>query len=142
MLRARKVSFTPILLVSILVLVCLIAAQYIPKHSRSAHQAQPQNEPGILREVAMTNSGTAKVQDSTRLQVEASYGNLPLAFESNRGQTDAQVKFLSHAGHHTLWLTNDEAVLAVERSDTRASIGSKGKRKHFRRMNPHRRCCA
>ena len=86
MLRPRKVSFTPILLVSILVLVCLIAAQYIPKHSRSAHQAQPQNEPGTLREVSMTSPSPAKVQDSIRLQVEASYGNLPLAFEANRGR--------------------------------------------------------
>ena len=122
MLRPRKVSFTPILLVSILVLVCLIAAQYIPKHSRSAHQAQPQNEPGTLREVSMTSPSPAKVQDSMRLRVEASYGNLPLAFEANQGQTDAQVKFLSRAGNHTLWLTSDEAVLAVGRAPR--SIGS------------------
>jgi len=115
MLRARKISLPWIFIASILLSICLIAAQYIPRHSRSAHQAEPQNAPAILREVAMTNSGPARVQESTRLQVEANYGNLPLAFEPNRGQTDARVKFLSHAGHHTLWLTNDEAVLAVGR---------------------------
>ena len=40
------------------------------------------------------------------------YGKLPLAFESNRGQTDARVKFLSRTGRYTLFLTGDEAVLA------------------------------
>ena len=63
----------------------------------------------------MPNPSPAKIQDSTRLQVEASFGNLPLSFEPNQGQTDPQVRFLSRAGHHTLWLTKDEAVLAVGR---------------------------
>ncbi|MGB9123417.1 MAG: hypothetical protein WCE73_22570, partial [Candidatus Angelobacter sp.] len=104
-----------ILTISILLPVCLIAAQYIPSHNRSAHEAQPQNAPTMLHEAAMTNSEPAKVQESTRLQVEASYGNLPLSFEPNRGQTDSQVKFLSRAGNRMLWLTSDEAVLAVGR---------------------------
>jgi Beta-propeller repeat len=114
MLSLKKVPLAPIFLASILLPFCVIAAQYIPRHRRS-QQVQPQNAPVILREVAMTNSEPAKVQDSTRLQVEASYGNLPLSFEPNRGQTDAQVKFLSRAGNRTLWLTSDEAVLAVGR---------------------------
>jgi hypothetical protein len=124
MLRAKKISLPWIFIISILLPICLIAGQYIPRHSRSSHQDQPQNAPTMLREVsvtAMTNSGPATVPDSTRLQVEASFGKLPLAFEPNRGQTDPRVKFLSHAGHHTLWLTNDEAVLAVGRR-TRARL--------------------
>lgn len=48
-------------------------------------------------------------------RVEAAYGGLPLSFETNRGQTDSRVKFFSHAGNHTLWLTPHEAVLAVGR---------------------------
>ena len=114
MLSLKKGPLAPIFLASILLPFCVIAAQYIPRHRRS-QQVQPQNAPVILREVDMTNSEPAKVQDSTRLQVEASYGNLPLSFEPNRGQTDAQVKFLSRAGNRTLWLTSDEAVLAVGR---------------------------
>ncbi|MGB9123773.1 MAG: SBBP repeat-containing protein [Candidatus Angelobacter sp.] len=77
----------------------------------------------------MTNSEPAKVQDSTRLQVETSFGNLPLAFEPNRGQTDSRVKFLSHAGHHTLWLTKDEAVLAVGRRSRAHQSNQGGKEK-------------
>jgi hypothetical protein len=113
MLRPKKIVFTPILLVSILAVVCLIAAHHLSRGSKSVKHSQ--SAARGLREVAMMNSGPAKVQDSARLQVEASYGNLPLSFEPNRGQTDSRVKFLSHAGHRTLWLTNDEAVLAVGR---------------------------
>ena len=128
MFRAKKVSLHYIFIISILILVSLIAVQYIPRNSRSSQQVQPQNAPAILREAAMTNSDPAKVQDSTRLRVEASYGNLPLSFEPNRGQTDPRVKFLSHAGHHMLWLTNDEAVLAVGRRSG-AHLSNQGKEK-------------
>jgi len=44
-------------------------------------------------------------------KILASYGHLPLSFEVNRGQTDAQVKFLSRTSAYTLFLTGDEAVL-------------------------------
>lgn len=56
-----------------------------------------------------------ETQEETRMRVEAAYGNLPLSFEPNRGQTDPRVKFLSRTRHRTLWLTKDEAVLAVGR---------------------------
>jgi hypothetical protein len=42
-----------------------------------------------------------------------SYGKLPLTFEANHGQTDSRVKFLSRAGGYTLFLTGDEAVIAL-----------------------------
>ena len=42
-----------------------------------------------------------------------SYGKLPLSFEANQGQTDAQVKFLLRTSGYTLFLTGDEAVLAL-----------------------------
>jgi hypothetical protein len=60
-------------------------------------------------------SNPAEAHEQDRLRVEAGYANLPLSFEPNQGQTDPRVKFLSRASHHTLWLTNDEAVLAVGR---------------------------
>jgi len=110
MLRPKKVVSTPILLVSILALVCLIAAHHLSRHSKSVRQVQTQETSTILRKVAITDGS-----HSTRLQVEASYGKLPLAFEPNRGQIDPRVKFVSRASHRTLWLTNDEAVLAVGR---------------------------
>jgi len=55
------------------------------------------------------------------------YGNLPLSFEANHGQTDGRVKFLSRTGRYSLFLTGDEAVLALSGKKTnadRAKIGS------------------
>ncbi len=41
------------------------------------------------------------------------YGSLPLSFELNQGQTDAQVRFLARGPRYTLFLTPDGAVLAL-----------------------------
>ena len=41
------------------------------------------------------------------------YGKLPLSFEANHGQTDGRVKFLSRTSGYSLFLTGDEAVLAL-----------------------------
>ncbi len=48
------------------------------------------------------------------------YGKLLLSFEANQGQSDSRVKFLSRTGGYTLFLTGDEAVLALNgsRADT------------------------
>src|SRR5688572_18417679 len=43
------------------------------------------------------------------------YGELPLQFEANRGQTDASVKFLARGSGYNLFLTSDEAVLDLHR---------------------------
>jgi len=48
-----------------------------------------------------------------KAEVEAAYGNLPLSFEANRGQTDGQVKFLSRGHGYGLYLTATETVLKL-----------------------------
>src|SRR4029077_5743178 len=45
-------------------------------------------------------------------KVAESYGKLPLSFETNYGQADGPVKFLSRTRGYTLFLTGDEVVLA------------------------------
>jgi hypothetical protein len=70
-----------------------------------------------------SQSNPAEAHEQDRLRIEAGYANLPLSFEPNQGQTDSRVKFLSRAGHHTLWLTNDEAVLAVGRRSRMSRTG-------------------
>ena len=59
-------------------------------------------------------------------QVLANYGRLPLIFEPNQGQTDARVKFQARGSGYGLYLTAQEAVLALQRSaaDRRHSTGS------------------
>jgi uncharacterized repeat protein (TIGR01451 family) len=49
-------------------------------------------------------------------QVLATYSRLPLMFEPNQGQTNARVRFLAHGTGYGLYLTADEAVLALLQS--------------------------
>jgi len=53
------------------------------------------------------------IPEATKQQVLEMYGRLPLSFEANRGQTDGQVKFLARGRGYALYLTADEAVLAL-----------------------------
>lgn len=46
-------------------------------------------------------------------QVRAAFGQMPLFFEPNQGQTDGRVKFLARGNGYTLFLTGDEAVLKL-----------------------------
>jgi hypothetical protein len=46
-------------------------------------------------------------------QLQAAYGQLPLHFEPNQGQSDPQVKFLARGLGYTLFLTSTEAVLSL-----------------------------
>jgi len=48
-----------------------------------------------------------------------SYGQIPLSFEANSGQTDAAVKFLARGNRYTLFLTKDaQAVLVMKKTST------------------------
>jgi hypothetical protein len=58
----------------------------------------------------------------TRAQVQANYGKLPLSFEANQGQTDAQVKFLARGQGYTLFLTPTETVLSLKKTQAKARI--------------------
>src|SRR5215471_1019847 len=78
--------------------------------------------PGLQAQNLLPNVSSQDLRSAERRQ-------LPLAFEPNTGQTDPQVKFLSRGNGYTLFLTKDEAVLAlldkVEQDSSRASqIGS------------------
>jgi uncharacterized protein (TIGR03437 family) len=50
-----------------------------------------------------------------KAQLVESYGELPLDFEANRGQADESVKFISRGGAYGLYLTDEEAVLALHK---------------------------
>ena len=78
---------------------------------------------------------TAKPDDAARVRVSDAYGRLPLSFETNRGQTDSEVKFLARGTQHTLFLSSTEAVLvfrkpeepeAGERRDPKAKLAKPG----------------
>jgi sugar lactone lactonase YvrE len=50
--------------------------------------------------------------------VQASLAKVPLAFERNVGQTDAQVDFLARGSGYTVWLADGDAVLGLRDGDT------------------------
>ncbi len=54
-------------------------------------------------------------------RLRAAYGKLPLYFEANRGQSDRRVHFLARGNGYRLFLTNNEAVLALSRIEDRGS---------------------
>jgi len=63
---------------------------------------------------------------SQKAAIVESYGRLPPAFESNQGQADSQVKFLSRGAGYTLFLNPTDAVLALsEGSEQPAANASK-----------------
>ncbi len=51
------------------------------------------------------------------------YGQLPLGFEANQGQTDAQVRYLARGAGYALFLTPAEAVLRLHGATDNAVLG-------------------
>ena len=61
-------------------------------------------------DTAHQESLTATEPDAaTKATIQTAYGQLPLHFEPNQGQTDEQVHFLSRGRGYTLFLTSTEA---------------------------------
>jgi hypothetical protein len=65
---------------------------------------------------AASSLGAPPADPKDQARILDSYGKLPLSFEANRGQSDGRVRFLSRNGGYTLFLTQDEAVLALRGS--------------------------
>jgi hypothetical protein len=61
--------------------------------------------------IAASNAGST----SAGKQVAENYGKIPLSFEPNKGQTDPSVQFLSRGSGYSLFLTQNEVVLNLER---------------------------
>jgi Beta-propeller repeat/FG-GAP-like repeat len=61
--------------------------------------------------------GSSALGEAARARVAGAYGKLPMSFEANHGQTDAQADFLSRGNNYSLFLTSTAAV-AVLRNGT------------------------
>jgi len=71
---------------------------------------------GTTASSAQQPAALPMLPQTSRLQsgrVQTSYGNLPLTFEANQGQTSSKVKFLSRGKGYTAFLTTDGIVLAL-----------------------------
>ena len=76
-----------------------------------------------VRPEAINGDLLSKSKQMTEPAVQA-YGNLPLSFEPNTGQADARVRFLSRGPGYTLFLTSEEAVLALPASQGTTARGA------------------
>jgi hypothetical protein len=93
----------------------------IPTPLSSAVAPLPSGEPRSLGRVRLPYAirraallGLALALSAIAIPAQENYGKLPLSFETNQGQTDSRVKFLSHGGGYTLFLTADEVVLNLQ----------------------------
>jgi beta-propeller repeat-containing protein/Big-like domain-containing protein len=112
MLRRNKLYLVALVILASL-LAGLITYRHLPAQEKLLAGARQQN--AEVMPLVSNSSLPTEAQEQTRSRIEVGYGNLPLSFEPNHGQTDSRVKFISRAGNRTLWLTSDEAVLAVGR---------------------------
>jgi hypothetical protein len=71
----------------------------------------------LLLALSGLSSGAVLAAASTQAAAIETFTTMPLYFEPNQGQTEAQVKFLSRGAGHTLFLTRSKAVLVLPRRD-------------------------
>jgi uncharacterized protein (DUF1499 family) len=83
-----------------LALMCAACAQSLPAQSGMPSAA-------AVSPSASRPAGVAKTQ------IDGKFSRLPLCFESNRGQTDSHVRFLTHNAAGTVFLTPSEAVFTL-----------------------------
>jgi hypothetical protein len=79
--------------------------------------------------VALQVGWTANSKPSASQGVAPDYKGLAAYFEENHGQTDSRVRFLSRGPNYTIFLTPQQAVLALRKitvSPAAASAGPKG----------------
>lgn len=110
-----RIASTALALFSLLI-ACL-------PHAASAKQVFQSTNTNIQT----STSNASSRPDSARVAEE--FGQLPLSFEQNMGQTDKAVKFLARNPRYTVFLTDTEAVFALRKFE-----GAKRVRRQVLRM--------
>src|SRR3954463_981080 len=64
---------------------------------------------------ALTKSEPSPV---TKAHIAEAYGQLPLMFQANAGQTDTRVKFTARGAGYSLFLTSTESVFVMSRRES------------------------
>jgi hypothetical protein len=89
-------------------------------------------------------SSSPSTSPAQKARITENYAKLPLIFEANSGQTNSAVKFLSRGRGYTLFLTSDEAVLAlrgskIENRKSKIGTATGAPRTLIRRPEPAKR---
>jgi hypothetical protein len=67
----------------------------------------------LQKQLIIPSFSTLRTEASTEARVIRDYGNLPLSFEPNQGQSDAEVRFFCRGDGYSLFLTPAAAVLRL-----------------------------
>ena len=128
--KSRR-SFLKLCLSLTLLVTGIAALNYLPRKVKARFAAPDFSKPVPTRPV-----------DHGRLR--EAYGQLPLSFEANHGQTDRAVKFLSRGSGYSLFLTPTAAVLRLENAERRsgnerkeASVADSGKARNLKSSVVH-----
>ena len=89
-------------------LACFVTACLVAASVALLKEASP-----VRQTSAISGPRLQTADAASRQRMLAAYRGLPLAFETNQGQSDARVKYLARGNGYTLFLTANEAVLAL-----------------------------
>jgi hypothetical protein len=78
-----------------------------------SYPPRTRHRPRLILEQLETRLAPATITGNSQLL--QAFGQLPLSFEANQGQTAAQVDFLSRGNGYALFLAPDQAVLALQK---------------------------
>ena len=70
--------------------------------------------PPLPFDPAGRHASTTVPDAATQAHLTAAYGQLPLSFEINKGQTDPRVNFLTQGAGYTAFLTPNSAVMELQ----------------------------
>jgi hypothetical protein len=109
-----------------LVLIGLLHAASGPASFRRGQvlAARTLANPRLKHERLLPRAPLHNADQKTKARVSEAYSRLPIKFETNAGQTDAKVKFLSRGGGYGLFLTQSEAVLTLHSEKSREGVQS------------------
>src|SRR5260370_3529420 len=120
-------------IVPVLAITALSLFVLSPAHRRSTSRSAS---------AASVASQPAAATPSARGRIQANYASLPLAFEQNQGQTDAQVKYMARGDGYILFLTGDDAVFSLQSPSSAKNSASISRRDVAPKDNQQRRAVA
>ncbi len=95
--------------VCVLVVAAMAAALLAVSH-------QPRSQQSRVAKSALSASSLSKtISPAARNRLQTAYATLPLAFEPNQGQTDAQVKYMARGNGYKLYLTSSQAIFTLHK---------------------------
>ncbi len=78
-----------------------------------AHSGKKPLAKSVVNPGLVASNASAKLTPEEAQKVADQFGRLPMSFEPNHGQKSSEVKFYSHGPGYEVFLTNQEAVMAV-----------------------------